>query len=136
MNIDKFKEQHAQILQQVQALRELAHAGVATHAPEISRTILGMTSTIKLHLAAEDRALYPALQKGHDAELARMGQKLQDEMGSLAETYVGFATHWSKVEHLRSDEQGFKSAANLVLRALHERVQLENRDFYPRIEAL
>ena len=75
MNIDKFKDQHIEILWHVHTLRELAHAGIAANAPQIAHTIQGMTSTIKLHLAAENRAL-------------------------------------------------------------HERVLLENRDFYPRIEAL
>ena len=34
------------------------------------------------------------------------------------------------------DEQGFRDDANRVLRMVHERMQRENREFYPRIEAL
>jgi len=36
---------------------------------------------------------------------------------------------------VRRDEQGFRDDANRVLRMVHERMQRENRDFYPRIEA-
>ena len=64
MNIDKFKHQHVSILSSIASLRSLAHAGVARNAAEIARLIVAMSSTIKLHLAVEDRALYPALQRG------------------------------------------------------------------------
>ncbi|HNM40887.1 MAG TPA: hemerythrin domain-containing protein, partial [Giesbergeria sp.] len=63
MNIDKFKHQHVDILGNIAALRRLAQAGVAHNATEIARLIVSMSSTIKLHLAVEDQALYPALQR-------------------------------------------------------------------------
>ena len=46
-----------------------------------------------------------------------------------------FARRWNRPESVRSDEQGFRDDANRVLRMVHERMQRENRDFYPRIEA-
>jgi hypothetical protein len=81
MNIDKFKHQHADIMSNISALRRLAQAGVAQNAADIARLIVSMSSTIKLHLAVEDQALYPALQRGDNPELARMGQQYQTDMG-------------------------------------------------------
>lgn len=136
MNIDKFKDQHVQILQKLSFLRELTHGGVTQNAPQIARTILEMSSTIKLHLAAEDRALYPALQRSGNAELTHLSNQLQNEMGTIAATYEVFARQWSQADRLRNDETGFRRDANEVLRTLHQRIQRENKDFYPRIEAL
>lgn len=136
MNIDKFKHQHVSILGSIAALRSLAHAGVAHNAAEIARLIVAMSSTIKLHLAVEDQALYPALQRGNNPELARMGQQYQRDMGPIAQAYEAFARRWNLAESLRRDEQGFRDDANRVLRLVHERMQRENHDFYPRIEAL
>ncbi len=135
MNIDKFKHQHVDILGNIAALRHLAQAGVAHNAAEIARLIVSMSSTIKLHLAVEDRALYPALQNGSNAELARMGQQYQKDMGPIAQAYEMFARRWNRPESVRSDVQGFRDDANRVLRMVYERMQRENRDFYPRIEA-
>ena len=135
MNIDKFKHQHVDILGNIAALRRLAQAGVAHNATEIARLIVGMSSTIKLHLAVEDQALYPALQRGHNPELARLGQQYQRDMGPIAQAYEAFARRWNLPESVRRDEQGFRDDANRVLRTVHERMQRENRDFYPRIEA-
>ncbi|MCL5741476.1 MAG: hemerythrin domain-containing protein [Betaproteobacteria bacterium] len=135
MNIDKFKHQHADIMSDISALRRLAQAGVAQNAADIARLIVSMSSTIKLHLAVEDQALYPALQRGDNPELARMGQKYQTDMGPIAQAYEAFARLWSRADSVLHDEQAFRDDANRVLRMVHERMQRENRVFYPRIEA-
>mgnify|MGYP000656176223 CR=1 FL=1 len=88
----------------------------------------------KLHLAVEDKALYPALQRSGDATLARLGQQFQDDMGPIAQAFDGFARRWNTAERLRSDPQGFRNDANTVLKRVYERMQRENREFYPRIE--
>ena len=136
MNLDKFKHQHTDILRSIATLRALAHAGVEANASAIAHGIVAMSGTIKLHLAVEDRALYPALQRGTDVDLARMGQRYQQEMGSIARAYEGFSRRWNRPESVRRAERDFRDDANRVLRMVHERMQRENREFYPRIEAL
>jgi len=135
MNLDRFKHQHVDILQSIATLRRLSHAGVEDNATEIARQIVAMSSTIKLHLAAEDQALYPALQSEGDPALARMGLQYQQEMASIARDYDQFARRWNTAAGVRADGTGFRAEANVVLRRVHERMQRENRDFYPRIEA-
>ncbi|MDR7150099.1 hypothetical protein J2W49_002057 [Hydrogenophaga palleronii] len=135
MNIEKFKHQHADILGNISALRGLAQAGVVQNAAHIAGLIVSMSATVKLHLAVEDPALYPALQRGANPELARMGQQYQKDMGPIAQAYDAFAKRWNQPENVRRDEQGFRDDVNRVLRMLYERMQRENRDFYPRIEA-
>ncbi|EER59745.1 Hemerythrin HHE cation binding domain protein [Acidovorax delafieldii 2AN] len=134
MNIDKFKHQHLDILRSIDLLRQLTHAGVERNVAEIAQRIIAMSSTIKLHLAVEDQALYPALQRGGNAELARMGRQYQNDMGPIASAYDAFARRWNTAESLRTDEKGFRAEANVVLRKVYERMQREDRDFYPRIE--
>lgn len=136
MNIDKFKQQHVDILEGIATLRRLALAGVARNAAEIAQGIVAMSATIKLHLAVEDRALYPAVARSADAELARKGREFQEEMDAIAASYEGFAKRWNNARNLELDERGFRDDANTVLRRVHERMQRENRDLYPRIEAM
>ncbi|WP_027996515.1 hemerythrin domain-containing protein [Simplicispira psychrophila] len=136
MNIDRFKHEHVSILESIATLRRLTQSGVATHAAQIAQGVVAMSSLIKLHLAVEDRVLYPALQNGSDAQLARLGQRFQQEMGAIANAYMAFARRWNTAEAVRGDEAGFKADANTVLRQVYERMQRENHDFYPRIEAM
>lgn len=95
MNIDKFKQQHVDILEGIASLRKLALAGVARNAAEIAQGIVAMSATIKLHLAVEDRALYPAVARSADADLARKGREFQEEMDAIAAAYEGFAKRWN-----------------------------------------
>lgn len=135
MNIDKFKQQHIGILGCIAALRQCTQAGIGANADEIARLIISMSSIIKLHLAVEDKILYPALQAGKNVALAKMGQRFQDEMKAIASTYIGFAGKWNTAASVSADPEGFRAAANHVLKLLHERMQKENTDFYPTIEA-
>lgn len=84
----------------------------------------------------KDRALYPALQRSGNDGMARIGQHYQQEMGGFVREYDSFAHRWNQPEALRGDEQGFRNDVNVVLRVLQERIQRENHDFYPRIEAM
>ncbi len=102
MQIDKLKHQHIDILRRVAALRTLTHSGVADNAQAIAEGIVGMSAVIKLHLAVEDQALYPSLQRGGDADLARLGRKYQAEMAPLAQAYDAFVRRWNTAQHLRA----------------------------------
>ena len=135
MNIDKFKHQHTDILRRIAALRGLAHAGVERNAVAIAEGLIAMSAVIKLHLAVEDQALYPALRRGDDEELARLGQCFQSDMGPIAAAFDAFAHRWNTAQRLRADGQGFRADANDVLRRVYERMQREDREFYPRVEA-
>ncbi|MDD2711505.1 MAG: hemerythrin domain-containing protein [Simplicispira sp.] len=135
MNIDRFKHEHHDILAGIAALRRLSHAGVTDNAAEIAQRIVAMSSTIKLHLAVEDRVLYPALRNGPDPALARLGAQFQQEMGAIASAYMAFARRWNTADGVKQNPDGFRADANAVLRTVHERMQREDRDFYPRIEA-
>ena len=127
MNIDRFKHEHVNILESIATLRHLTQAGVASNAVQIAQSVVAMSSLIKLHLAVEN---------GPDANLARLGQRFQQEMGAIANAYMAFARRWNTADAVRADEAGFKADANAVLRQVYERMQRENRDFYPRIEEM
>ena len=135
MNIDKFKHQHVEIISYISILRALTKSGIRENATEIARSIVSMSSTIRLHLAVEDKVLYPALQNADDAALASMGRQYQDEMTSIAAAYHDFARRWNTGATVSQNPEGFCSDANNVLKVLHDRMRRENTDFYPLIEA-
>ncbi|GAB1385313.1 hypothetical protein MASR1M59_04610 [Melaminivora sp.] len=135
MNIDKYKHTHVDILQRIDQLRGLTHAGVADNADALAKGVVEISSVIKLHLSAEDMALYPALARSGNAELAALSQRFQAEMGPIASRFEAFAKQWNTAARLRADEAGFRDAANDVLRRVYERMRREDREFYPHIEA-
>ena len=134
MNIDKYKHQHTAIFTNIRKLKELSHAGIAHNAAEIATHVIRMSSVIKLHLSIEDRFLYPALQEANNPRLATMGKQYQHEMTHIAETYGEFARKWNDAAQVAGNPEAFRSEANRVLKVLFERMQREDRDFYPMIE--
>jgi hypothetical protein len=134
MDIEKFKREHVDLLAAVTALRELVQTGVQEHAEAIVSQLVTMSSVIKLHLAAEDRVLYPALIHAADPRVAQIGKQFQEEMGDLAQAYSAFVSRWNLAAKISKDPQGFRSDANNVFKALHLRVQRENRELYPLAE--
>jgi hypothetical protein len=136
MNIDKFKREHVDLLAAVTTLRELVQSGVTEHAEAILGQLISMSSVIKLHLAAEDRVLYPALVNAPDPLVAQTGKRFQEEMGDLAQAYSAFVSRWNLASKISHDPEGFRSDANNVFKALHLRVQRENRELYPLAEGV
>lgn len=136
MNIDRFKQDHVDFFSSVTELRHLVQSGVREHAAELAKRLVSISSAIKMHLAAEDRMLYPALERSADAVTAQTGRQFREEMGSLAPALNTFMAHWSLASRITADPQGFRDDANAVFKALHQRVQRENRELYPLAERL
>lgn len=136
MNVDKYKDQHNEILRYVQSLRHLIKAGIAEHANEISELIVTMSSGIKFHLAAEDNVLYPALAAASDPRIVQMSKRYQTEMTGIAGVYTEFAKKWRVGNNIAAAPEEFRNEANAVFKALHERIQKENTELYPAAESL
>ncbi|QEA12902.1 hemerythrin domain-containing protein [Comamonas flocculans] len=135
MNIDKFKADHLAILSGIQRLRDLTRLGVPA-ADEIAAALVKFSTTIRLHLAAEDKFLYPSLEKSQDPQIVAMSQRFEREMADIAQRFMAFARNWNVGAKIAADFDGFRRAANLTLKPVWDRMQQENREFYPRIEAM
>jgi len=48
---------------------------------------------------------------------------------------MGFARRWNTSATVAQNPEGFRQDANQVLKVLHNRMQKENTEFYPAIEA-
>jgi hypothetical protein len=131
MNIDKFQRDHARINDSVTKLRELVRSGIPANAAAICTVLLDMNTVIKLHLAAEDRFLYPALSGSSEPNAAATARQFQDEMGGIAKVYGEFAGKWLSPDKIRNGAEAFRAEANAVFKALNERIQREERALYP-----
>lgn len=134
MDTTRLKEHHAQILTSISKLRKMAHAGIAENATAIAEELKALGRIVVMHLAAEDRVLYPSLSKQPNAKLAQMSRQYQEEMGGLANELQTFIRRWIRVNELAHHPEEFRSEANQVLAAAHARIQRENREFYPMVE--
>jgi hypothetical protein len=135
MNLDKLKGQHTDILSSINRLRETVKRGIPENAVLIAQQLVQMSGVISLHLSMEDRFLYPQVQKHGNAQLASLGRHYQEEMTHIAAAYGEFVKKWNVAAHVAADPEGFRAEANRVLKTVFERMQRENKDFYPIVEA-
>ncbi|MFT0532100.1 hemerythrin domain-containing protein [Castellaniella hirudinis] len=136
MDINRFKLQHVQILKAIHQLRQYAKAGIVENAPHLSRELLSIKSKIKLHLAIEDDILYPRLQKKGDPLVSQLAHRYQAEMQSLAADFLAFVDRWGHTDQIAGNPEAFRQDCNVVIKALHQRIQRENLEFYPAAERL
>lgn len=136
MDIDRFKDHHIKIITGIDALRSLAREGVKERARDIAQELGALARLVTQHLAVEDRILYPTLAQSGNERIAAMSTRYQEEMKGIAFKFINFARRWSDAAHLTKEPDGFRAEANTVLRGVYERIQRENREFYPSVEQL
>ena len=136
MNIDKMKNQHVEILEKISFLRKLSQAGVSSNAQEIAIVIVSMSAIIKTHLSAEDQFLYPHIEQDGNSTLRQVSSKFKREMTDIVSEYEVFSRRWNIASKLIGNDEAFRRDANTVLRKVFERMQKENKDFYPLVERM
>lgn len=126
---DNFKRQHQELLGLVGELatRTKVDPGDAKGL----RTLLSaLSGKLTVHLAMEDKALYPRLVQV-DADNSRgMARAFQQEMGGLADSFAQFNLKWQATA-IAADPGGFAQATKALASALGKRIARENAELYP-----
>ncbi|WP_374581678.1 hemerythrin domain-containing protein [Pseudoduganella sp.] len=136
MKVQRFEHDHHEILEGIRQLRKLVASGIEQNAGPITQLLRTMSASIKLHLAVEDRVVYPAFANSGHNDLAALGRFYQQEMGDLAQKYMAFATRWTLPHRLQADPAGFRAEANSVFKALFLRTKREESELYPAFARL
>ena len=136
MNTSRIKSDHEALYAGMGELRRLVQAGVTGNAEALFAELKKLDATIKLHLAIEDRMLYPALVNAGDPKIAAIGKRFQHEMGGLAAAYEDFAARWDTASRIAAHPQDFGQQLEAMLQALHARIQHEDRELLPLAETV
>ena len=136
MKLQRFEHDHHEILEGIHQLRKLIATGIGHNAAAITQLLRTMSASIKLHLAVEDRLVYPALAASGQPDLAALGRFYQQEMGDLAQKYMAFAGRWNLPNRVQDDPDGFRAEANAVFKALFLRTRREEAELYPAFARL
>lgn len=129
---DKFREQHGEILRLASELRATLVESKLAADGTASRSLLSkLLGKLTLHLAAEDRHLYPELQRSADAAVAALSKRFATEMGGIAAQIADWGKRWPTPNAIKADPRKFMAESNGILDILWNRMQRENRELYP-----
>jgi len=126
--IQTYREQHRKALEIAERL--VAASDAAEDAKATRRTLSELAGALRVHLAMEDRSLYPALAKHTDATIRGTATRFQKEMGGLSDALQDYSQRWTSTA-IAGDWAGFRSETRAIVRALDERIRREERELYP-----
>ncbi len=119
-----YRDQHDRL--RAQATKIAQATGAAEH-----RTLLAqLAGQLKMHLKAEDDALYPRLLTHADAGVRAKAKELQDSMGGIAAAFMAFYEKWIKTDAIAADLAAYRNEVGSFLDALARRMELEDRELY------
>lgn len=131
LNLGTLSVEHAEIDEIAAALLDIA---VRSKGPVagIAAQRWRLNHLLAVHLAKEDKHLYPTLKMSSDAEIAAIARRFEAEMGGLAAAYAAYAQRWD-ASAVADDWAGFCADTREVLTALRLRIRREERDLYPKL---
>lgn len=135
MKTDSFKTQHKEIADLVgQVEKMLDPASVTVKADEIRTLLVTLSGKLSVHLAMEDKVLYPAMINSSNATAKSTAEKFATEMGTIGGVFKGYTDKWKTGAAIKADAAGFITDTKGLFTALKDRVVREERDLYTLAE--
>ncbi|WP_235512460.1 hemerythrin domain-containing protein [Sphingomonas sp. Leaf17] len=103
-------------------------AGLSTVRWRFNRVLL-------MHLAKEDKLLYPQLTRSPSPTTARLAELFAAEVCGLAADYAAYMQRWP-VERIEGEWPAFAKDTRRILDALGKRIAREENELYPCIDAV
>ncbi len=132
----RFREQHAEILRLVADLQGVTERQLREDAGPARKIISSFLGKLTLHLAVEDRSVYPQLQSSPDAAVAAMAKKFEKEMGHLAANVLAWGKRWSTPNLIQAEPRRFITETADIVTTLKQRMKRENLQLYAAVDAL
>ena len=136
MNLDQFHKDHKELMgMATEILGLLNEQAVIDNAEKISTLLGSISGKLKIHLALEDKQLYPELMNSSNPEVQTKAASFQNEMGGLKEAFTQYASAWLSPMKIKNDPNTFINQTKEVFGAVANRVEREEKELYPMAEA-
>lgn len=115
-------------------LTEATRCLVPLDAEACRSGIAKLAGILKIHLAMEDKALYPQMLAHSDAMIRQTASEYQQSMGQLAPVFEAFYEKWRKHGVIESAPNEFVSAYRALADALNKRMDMEDANLYQVVD--
>lgn len=134
---DNLKKQHVEILTVARDINQQLGAVISDEsAAQIRRQLSKMHGLVGLHLAMEDKSLYPSMLQSKDQQARELAQHYATEMGDLAQTFETYMKFWNSTSLISASAASFTEQTKAIFNALSKRIHRENTQLYPVADAL
>lgn len=134
---ENFRQQHKDLLAIAGKMAlGFRQEHLARDASEMRTLLSELTAKLKVHLAMEDKSLYPALLNHSNGLISTKAQEFVTEMGGLAEVYTKYVERWRTASLIQADPDTFITESRDVFDALADRIKREDSELYVMVESL
>lgn len=132
-----FRRQHSEILDLVQELTSMLRTeDLKKDAASICNVRSRLVGLLVVHLAMEDRVMYPQLVSGSNPAIATVAQRYQVEVGDYKAQFEAYLSRWRTCEDVQANPPSFIRETKRILDALVGRIERENSELYPLVESM
>lgn len=137
MRINRLEDQHESILEIINETKSLINATrFEKNASEISKNINILAGKLKMHLASEDKFLYPSFLKHDNQDLKNKANEYINEMGNLNSIFNDFKNKYNTKSKILENLKDLKIESSKVFNNIEERMHREDTDLYKLAKSL
>jgi len=134
---DSYRRQHDELVEIVTEISgKLDSLRLSKDATEVRTLLSKLMGILKIHLAMEDKSLYPQLLKSPDPVARKLAQKFIDEMGAIGTVVEKYVATWPNALSIQKDANGFIIETRKLFDALGKRIIRENNELYKFVDQL
>ncbi|MCR5758048.1 MAG: hemerythrin domain-containing protein, partial [Selenomonas sp.] len=128
-------DHHASIYEHINTIiRNKTDMQIEQNVDEVTKALARLAGLISIHLAAEDKFLYPNLEKSDNETVRDLSRSFNAEMGGLAKTFMDYKEEFMTPTKIKANLAKFRQDTDRVIGALQERMQREDNDLYPLVQ--
>ncbi len=128
---DMYRQQHKEILAVGAKLAALLdEKALVADAVPARHTLSELSSKVKVHLAMEDKSLYPQLAASKKPGTSTVATQFKQSMGGLVDVFLAFDKKYALPKSIASAPADFIRETKTVIAALGERIKKEEGELY------
>lgn len=133
--LDLLKDQHHELLDIASALSlHLQIDRIAEMPDAVHELLLNLAGRLRVHLAMEDRGLYPLLLETRDETVKRLAREFIDDIGGLSARSRKYMLRWSVPRLISEHPRDFARETRELLQELSLRIEREETELYPLLK--
>lgn len=133
----RYRAQHAELLALADQISTLIGDGDVAFSPVAVRSLVSvLAGKLSIHLAMEDKTLYPSLMAHSDPDVRALATSYSKEMGSLADEFTQFNRRWLTAAQIAKAPTEFIGEATIIIAALRKRIEKENDRLYKLVDEI
>lgn len=134
MDLATLERQHKEIEEIVLDIKQtINNNDIEGDAAHIAKQISMLTGKLRIHLATEDKNMYPYLLENGDEKVKRIAKEYADEMGHISEAFMAYKDKFNTRTKIINSPQEFMSETKEIFKVLGERMDKEDTHLYKYI---